>query len=119
MSYFSVARLDEDARREQHTNEVIAALRKVLATVTDAETAQRGYLITGQESYLEPYENAVQTIEANLQALRQLTAEHGGPQAQAEGLGAARRRAHGPFEEQHRTTARRRLGRSSGGGEQR
>jgi PAS domain S-box-containing protein len=86
MTYFSVARLDEDSRRGQHAHEVIAALRKVLATVTDAETAQRDYLITGEDAYLEPYDKAVETIDANLRELRRLAAAKNGPIPQVEAL---------------------------------
>ena len=35
--------------------------------IVDAETGQRGYLLTGQEDYLAPYETARQTLEKQLQ----------------------------------------------------
>ena len=36
----------------------------------DAETGQRGYLLTGNETYLEPYDKAVATVQTNLDSLR-------------------------------------------------
>ena len=36
----------------------------------DAETGQRGYLLTGNETYLEPYDKAVATVQKNLDSLR-------------------------------------------------
>ena len=37
------------------TLEVVDQLREVISTLKDAETGQRGYMLTGEESYLEPY----------------------------------------------------------------
>ena len=42
-----------------HTNAVLGQLESVLSSLTDAETAQRGYLLTGQAAYLDPYRGAV------------------------------------------------------------
>src|ERR1700678_3565388 len=42
----------------RHALEVEAQLNRVQATATDAETGQRGYLLTGRPSYLEPYKAA-------------------------------------------------------------
>jgi signal transduction histidine kinase len=47
-----------------------ASLNRVLQQVLDAETGQRGYLLTGDPKYLEPYETAVADIGAQLDALR-------------------------------------------------
>ncbi|MGQ0595291.1 MAG: sigma 54-interacting transcriptional regulator [Gammaproteobacteria bacterium] len=40
----------------------------------DAETGQRGYIITGEERYLEPYRSAVGNIPNEIRSLRALTA---------------------------------------------
>lgn len=42
----------------------------VLQSMLDAETGQRGYLLTGQESYLEPYDKAVATVHTHIDRLR-------------------------------------------------
>ena len=39
-----------------HTHEVLDALEQLISTLKDAETGQRGYLITGEPRYLDPYE---------------------------------------------------------------
>jgi PAS domain S-box-containing protein len=44
-----------------------------LSTVTDVETGQRGYLLTGQEFYLRPFVEADGRISRELQQLRALT----------------------------------------------
>jgi signal transduction histidine kinase len=46
------------------------SLNRVLQHVLDAETGQRGYLLTGDPRYLEPYNAAVAEIGQQLDALR-------------------------------------------------
>lgn len=46
------------------------AVNRLLQSMLDAETGQRGYLLTGNETYLEPYDKAVTTVHANLDELR-------------------------------------------------
>jgi signal transduction histidine kinase len=48
-----------------------ASLNRVLQHVLDAETGSRGYLLTGDARYLEPYNAAASEIGAQLDALRQ------------------------------------------------
>ena len=47
-----------------------AELAGVLKDVTDMETGQRGYLLTGDPAYLQPYNDAKGRIEADLAGLR-------------------------------------------------
>src|SRR5690242_15561057 len=42
-----------------HTNEVRVQIERSLSVLVDAETGQSGYLLTGDETYLEPYRDAV------------------------------------------------------------
>lgn len=48
-----------------------ATLNEVLALVVDAETSQRGYLLTGKPEYLDPYRAALPRIEGSVNALRE------------------------------------------------
>ena len=48
------------------------ALNQLMLQLVDAETGQRGYLLTGNASYLDPYNAAMDGINQNLDALRQL-----------------------------------------------
>jgi len=59
-----------------HTEEVLAALEALQATVTDAETGQRGYVLTGRESYLVPYQEARASLVERLTRFRSLTADN-------------------------------------------
>ncbi|MES1182665.1 MAG: CHASE3 domain-containing protein [Myxococcales bacterium] len=63
-----------------HTEEVKRTLAQVLSGVKDAETGQRGFLLTGDERFLEPYHQAVEEIDRSFAALRRLTADN--PQQQ-------------------------------------
>ena len=54
-----------------HTMQVVQGLQSVLSTLKDAETGQRGYLLTGSDSYLEPYNVAAASLDGELAALRQ------------------------------------------------
>jgi PAS domain S-box-containing protein len=74
ISYFSVSRLDQLEEWSRNTTETISTLRLVLSHVTDAETAQRGYAIVGDETYLAPYHEARRNIEGDFNSLRKLIA---------------------------------------------
>jgi PAS domain S-box-containing protein len=76
VSYLSVSRSDENAAWVEHTHEVLDSLELLLAAATDSETAERGYVITGDDSYLEPYRLAAKTVDAQAKHLRKLTADN-------------------------------------------
>ena len=48
------------------------ALNDLKQTILDAETGQRGYLLTGDERYLEPYSSAISQVNQQLDVLRQI-----------------------------------------------
>ena len=51
-------RLAENNRRALRTAEALRLLERALSTINDAEAGGRGYFLTGQEVFLEPYESA-------------------------------------------------------------
>jgi len=57
-----------------HTHQV-TSLDEVLSRLQDTETGQRGYIITGDPRYLEPYDKAVQDVAPGLERLARLTAD--------------------------------------------
>jgi signal transduction histidine kinase len=57
--------------------EMEAAVNETLARVGDAETGQRGYLLTSDAAYLEPYRAAVPKVQESLDKLRALVSAHG------------------------------------------
>jgi PAS domain S-box-containing protein len=59
-----------------HTYEVISQLETTLATVMEADTEQRGYLLTGDLQFLQKRQAAAAQIPGQLEHLRQLTADN-------------------------------------------
>src|SRR5262245_30498144 len=51
---------------------------RLLSTLRDAETGQRGYLLTNEEPYLEPYEAAIRELALRLGTVATDTAADGG-----------------------------------------
>ena len=81
LGYWNTLQLRENDTLVAHTDEVLDALEGVLSTMKDSETGQRGYLITGEDRYLEPYNAAVAAIQDRVQRLKQLTEDN--PRQQA------------------------------------
>ena len=59
-----------------HARDVIVHISDLLSLAKDAETGQRGYVITADESYLEPYQAAITRLPVVIQQLRQLTVDN-------------------------------------------
>jgi signal transduction histidine kinase len=53
----------DSVRATLATDNFLATLGRLRSTITDAETGQRGYLLTGSEQYLRPYENSLKVID--------------------------------------------------------
>ncbi|WP_238541103.1 CHASE3 domain-containing protein [Polaromonas sp. CF318] len=62
----------EAAASIEEAQQTRGAINKLLQHMLDAETGQRGYLLTGDARYLEPYNAALADIDHNLDTLRQL-----------------------------------------------
>ena len=76
VAYFNFQTLKADTALVVRSGDTLTALEDVLSTVKDAETGQRGYLLTDRESYLAPYNAALQDIGPRLEALRRLTIDN-------------------------------------------
>ncbi|HTP25673.1 MAG TPA: CHASE3 domain-containing protein, partial [Anaeromyxobacteraceae bacterium] len=59
-----------------HTDQVLEQSQLLLSSLQDAETGQRGFLITGALSYLEPYKAALATIHEHFDRLKELTRDN-------------------------------------------
>lgn len=62
VSYQNIQAIDANTQQVMHTHKVILGANRLLSEIKDAETGQRGYVLTGNDSYLAPYNSAVQTI---------------------------------------------------------
>ena len=93
IAYRSINALSQTSYSVAHTHVVLERVASVLSLLKDAETGQRGYIITGDESFLEPYQAAAPAIAATVNDLRKLTSDNPAQQkriGQAEPLIAAK-----------------------------
>ena len=76
IAYMNIQVLRTNNQQIMHTHRVIVGIDGLMTTMLDAETGQRGYLLTGNPSYLMPYERASQRIEERLSELADLTKDN-------------------------------------------
>lgn len=88
-SYQVVRSLIDTNRWVEHTQEVRAELTGLQSVMEDVETGQRGYLLTGQPRYMEPYDAALQQVDVRLRNLTRLTVDNREQQRQLPLLQAA------------------------------
>jgi len=81
ISFLAASYLRETNRSVTHTNEVLMSLEKIISLTKDAETGQRGYLITGESPYLKPYDSALQSLDSQLTHLAELTIDSASQQS--------------------------------------
>jgi PAS domain S-box-containing protein len=76
LTYTSVLRFREDAGLVDHSHQVLNTLSELVSSLASAESGQRGYIITGNEEYLQPYQASVQAVDQQIRRLRDLTADN-------------------------------------------
>ncbi|MFC4255717.1 response regulator [Altererythrobacter xixiisoli] len=81
VAYLNIQKLRESDEAIRHTHSVLSALDDLLSAAQDAETGQRGYLLTGSEAYLEPYSNAAAGLASQLRNVATLTRDNPTQQA--------------------------------------
>ena len=72
---FSVDDLRTSEHRARHSEEVLVAANQLERLVVDLETGQRGFVITGQERFLEPWRAARTALPEQARALERLVAD--------------------------------------------
>jgi len=83
---YTLRQVDESDFWVDHTREVIGANQQLLSDVRDAQSAERGYIITGDEGYLEQYRFASASIPRSAEKLQQLVADNPGQQQRIKNL---------------------------------
>jgi len=81
LTYRNTNRLDEDAGWVGNTHEVLDLTANVLLTLVDAETGQRGFLVTGHDEFLQPYAAAVNRLDGQMATLKDKTRDNDRQQA--------------------------------------
>ena len=75
-AYRSINTLSNTSQMVAHTHRVLDRLAEVLNVLQDAEIGGRGYIITGDESFLQPYQNAETKVATVVNDLRALIADN-------------------------------------------
>jgi PAS domain S-box-containing protein len=73
VSFWSFGQIEAAADARKHARTLIGSAQELLSQLKDAETGQRGYSLTGDEAFLEPYLAVRDGITAHLEKLRQRT----------------------------------------------
>jgi diguanylate cyclase (GGDEF)-like protein/PAS domain S-box-containing protein len=81
MLYRAAMQFRENRQSVTHTDQVLSALQTLSSGVEEAETSTRVYVLTGDPSYLAPYDHSLSSYKAGLEQLRTLTADNPGQQA--------------------------------------
>ena len=81
LAYRNTRQLYEAADRVTHAHQVLGALNAVLSGAQDAETGQRGFVITGNPDYLQPYNDSVASIHEHVKDLTKLVEDNSEQQA--------------------------------------
>ncbi|QNK62860.1 response regulator [Pedobacter sp. PAMC26386] len=79
-SYVSISNLIKNSQLVSHSNSIIKHTDGVISTLKDAETGQRGYLLTGEDAFLEPYNGAKAEAILLLDTLQQETLDNSSQQ---------------------------------------
>jgi signal transduction histidine kinase/DNA-binding response OmpR family regulator/CHASE3 domain sensor protein/HAMP domain-containing protein len=85
-SFVSISKLLNSSELVNHTSAVISNLESVISILKDAETGQRGFLITGEDAFLEPYNGALAKAVSTIDELKKLTTDNPDQQADIERL---------------------------------
>ena len=73
---FNLSRMRESFGGVRHTNEVLRQLSLAERRLLEAESAERGYLLTGEQSYLDSFNRAEAEIPSALSTLQHLTSDN-------------------------------------------
>src|SRR5688572_6825185 len=75
-SYISIHNLRRSSDRVNHTHQVIIELENALNSLKDAETSQRGFLLTTEDDFLDYYSSGGRDALAAIQRVRTLTMDN-------------------------------------------
>ncbi len=76
VAYRSLVDLVDTSHSVSHTHSVIESMANLFSLMKDAETGSRGFTIAGSDSFLEPYQAALEAVPREVKKLRTLTADN-------------------------------------------
>ena len=75
-SFYSTQRLISNSQMVNHTNQVLLAAENIISSMKDAETGQRGYLVTLDPFFLQPYNGSYEKVTSSYNQLLSLTTDN-------------------------------------------
>jgi signal transduction histidine kinase len=100
VTYWTRIQFKQTVERVSHTQQVLHAIDDLVESTTNAETGQRGFLLTGQPEYAKPFETAQREAPAKVAALRELLKDN---PAQLRNLDTLQQRINEKLDELQRT----------------
>jgi len=88
LAFSDVTNLDENAAGVTHTYQVLEEVDGVMSSLIGMETGMRGFLVTGDESFLKPYDAGLVSVGAHFAAGRELTLDNPVQTGRWDALGA-------------------------------
>ena len=76
LSFRSILQSDEDRVWVIHTHQVLEQVDVVVTDLLNAETGERGFILTGEPSFLDPYNVGIARIDMDVAQLRNLTSDN-------------------------------------------
>ncbi|MGI0051551.1 MAG: CHASE3 domain-containing protein [Nitrososphaeraceae archaeon] len=71
-TYKNIISFQQQTKFIEKTHQVITALQNLLTLITDADTGQRGFVITGNETYLKPYDISLNNLTFTISRIHKL-----------------------------------------------
>lgn len=75
-SFYSIQKLIQNSQLVNHTNQVLTEAENIISSMKDAETGQRGYLVTLDPLFLQPYNGSREKIEVSHDQLEELITDN-------------------------------------------
>ena len=76
LSFWSEVRSEEDRQWVTHTLLVVQKTQSIRIDITQAETGQWDYLLTGEDKYLEPYQAGLELLRVDMRQLGEMTSDN-------------------------------------------
>ena len=89
--FMSINSIIDTSKWVNHTYKVIRTGESLLASMVDMETGQRGFMVTGQDAYLEPYNNGLKSFDLLIKQGQQLTSDNPAQGKRWQDVGALKR----------------------------
>ncbi|HEY7327025.1 MAG TPA: CHASE3 domain-containing protein [Gemmataceae bacterium] len=86
LTYLNTKRLNEDAGWVTHSHEASELTSKLLLTLLDADAREQGYLITGNDEFLQPFHAALDRLDEQLASLEDMTRDNADQQERIKNL---------------------------------